>query len=358
MTAGLDQPHIIRATVEDIVHFWQRGFEAARATLVYAVETGMDATDAYQVLDAQTPLAHHIADEQKDLAAIVQELVQQDRNLLSLFRHEVLGVFGRSFISWKDLIDRYPNLKVDWFTASFKIYRLNPLFEDLIKGLVNERIFEMSKRGIGVAYSTKDAKQTLFTFASKDIFAMAIAVFNNLIDNAIKYANGRTVFEIYFDGARSLCITNYGIGMDPAFAERLGNEGPIREGRAEGVEGTGIGWTVIGENLRRLGWTKEIETAPGRGAAVTVFMNGKGLVPVTTPVRVAVDELRGGPPISAAEIAATSLGLFAGARPWIGQRPFIRGGEVYLDLSESPTFKAIERARVLMEDLTRRIERF
>lgn len=61
--------------------------------------------------------------------------------------------------------------------------------------------------------------------------------------------------------------------------KELGGE-PIREGRAEGVTGTGTGWTIISDNLRELGWNYKVETAQGVGLTIRIQIPEKDRVKI------------------------------------------------------------------------------
>lgn len=116
---------------------------------------------------------------------------------------------------------------------------------------------------------------------SEDKMELIEAVLANLVENGIKYADPdkryRQIGIFFHPETGILEYEDNGIGMAPEFAARLGDE-PMREGRAEGVKGTGTGWTIIAHNLRALGWSWEIETEPGAGTKVRIKIPEKDLV--------------------------------------------------------------------------------
>jgi PAS domain S-box-containing protein len=95
----------------------------------------------------------------------------------------------------------------------------------------------------------------------------------NLLTNAIKYNRhgGHVRLEALPDGERVLLrVSDTGIGMTPA-QQDLAFEPFNRAGaEREGVEGTGIGLTIVKALVERMGGTIEVRSTPGVGSVFEV----------------------------------------------------------------------------------------
>lgn len=348
MSFGLDQPAVIRTEVADIVQFWHRGVNAARRFITYSVETGMGAGDSLAVLDAQIPLLEHLTAEMSYVYEIEETLTESDQRALSTFRHDDLNRELQGLRSQSQTAARTGSAN-DWLSFASRTYSLNPHLKALFHGIFLGFLAQRNEMNMGLNFLI----QGMFVFSDPIVAGRARNIFNNLIENALKYGEVGGLIAVRFNGL-DITIQNPGIGMKPKFAASLGKGDAIREGRSEGVNGDGIGWRSIGENAALLGWTWDIKTAPGKGATVTIHTKPGDIVPYIPPTNLDLGASLLGGTSSPAEILAATEG-FKTAKPWDGYR--FKDGVNLVDVSETPTFKAIQQARMLMERIERKVER-
>jgi heavy metal sensor kinase len=98
----------------------------------------------------------------------------------------------------------------------------------------------------------------------------------NLLDNAIKFtpAGGRVLVRLRRDGTEArVAVQDTGIGMDPAVVphifERFFRADPAR---SSGVEGAGLGLSLVKWVVDRHHGRIEVESHPGQGSTFTVLL--------------------------------------------------------------------------------------
>jgi hypothetical protein len=351
MLYDLSHPGIMPATLPGFIGLWQAGVDAASVNMTYAtyaVDAGMPLDDFKKVGMAQRDFLDHVLMEHDAYKEGMTEKDAAYELYRKVFCHDVLLPSFLSLRSSIEQVDLYPERMESWFRRSRKGFRFSPLLRDFVWKLIYMRMASASKKNIRVLNGTQDLK-----FETQTVQKGAQAVFGNLIDNMFKYnrpGGGFWVDSLPHGKSSEIIFKDYGIGMSPEFAARLGHGESIREERAIGVEGSGIGWTSIGRTARELGWTWEIETAPGKGTEVTLHLKDGDLVPIdgskpNDDLRLASDNL-----ISASDLIQ-GAGILAGAKPFAGYK-FTSGpdGDV-VDVSQSPLYHAIVRARTVLAAL-------
>ena len=106
---------------------------------------------------------------------------------------------------------------------------------------------------------------------------MATQVFQNLIQNAVKYRSpgrkSRVSINISDRGQGRLVVAveDNGVGFEPEFATTIFE--PFKRLHARGVyEGTGIGLAIVAKAAASQGWLLKAESEPGKGACFLVDM--------------------------------------------------------------------------------------
>lgn len=109
-------------------------------------------------------------------------------------------------------------------------------------------------------------------------------VFWHLISNGLKFNEGEhPIVRVRTDGPRdgmaTFCVEDNGIGIDPAYHERVFDVFQ-RLQRREDYEGTGAGLAIVKRILDSYGGTIEVESQPGAGARFVFtlprWQNGEG----------------------------------------------------------------------------------
>jgi two-component system, chemotaxis family, sensor kinase Cph1 len=95
-------------------------------------------------------------------------------------------------------------------------------------------------------------------------------VFQNLLENAIKYRSAATP-EIHVSATQKLnewifCVTDNGIGLDMQFADRIFDIFQRLHSRSK-YEGTGIGLSICKRIIERHGGRVWIDSEPGKGSS-------------------------------------------------------------------------------------------
>jgi two-component system phosphate regulon sensor histidine kinase PhoR len=133
-------------------------------------------------------------------------------------------------------------------------------------------------RDRGVEISVKAPPDQLIVLGDRDEF---MRVFENLIENALKYAASGKKVDIALiiaeaaKGAREAMVEvrDYGPGIAPEHLPRLTERFyrvDVGESRAQG--GTGLGLALVKHILNRHGGRLTIESAAGKGAAFTAHL--------------------------------------------------------------------------------------
>ena len=97
-----------------------------------------------------------------------------------------------------------------------------------------------------------------------------VSIFQNLLSNSIKYRSParNPIVEMSserIDGAWRFSIKDNGIGIDPAFSDRIFTIFQRLHGRDE-YQGTGIGLAVVKKIIERTGGSIRVESEPGEGS--------------------------------------------------------------------------------------------
>jgi two-component system phosphate regulon sensor histidine kinase PhoR len=100
-------------------------------------------------------------------------------------------------------------------------------------------------------------------------------VLTNLVDNAIKFTEtGGVTFGIDREGGKTfLFVEDTGIGIPPKYLPRLGERFfRVDPARSRKMGGTGLGLAIVKHLVRAHGWEMRIESTPGKGTKVRIFL--------------------------------------------------------------------------------------
>ncbi|HXX58881.1 MAG TPA: ATP-binding protein [Thermodesulfovibrionales bacterium] len=102
-----------------------------------------------------------------------------------------------------------------------------------------------------------------------------IQILTNLLDNAIKFteSGGVTLGFDREDEKTFLFVEDTGIGVPPKYLSRLGERFyRVDPARSRKMGGTGLGLAIVKHLVRAHGWEMQIESTPGKGTRVKVFI--------------------------------------------------------------------------------------
>lgn len=341
----ISQQPIIPANATGLMHFWQNGVQATNVHMLYtahAMDAGMPPNEVVSCLRAQVKCLSFITAETKSVGSFLNT-DPSAQSSVSIFRHDALNGLMTVLNSWLDLFKEKERYLHEWKKHVKSAWGPRPNLRRFLENIVEAQLPERSLRDVK-CYA--DGQKSV-RFRSQNMVEGAKVILGNLIDNGIKYSSyGDKKIEISQEGAR-ITYSDNGIGMAQEFADRLGGEERLREGRAKGVEGSGIGWTSIGRTMRELGWTWKIESAWDKGTEIAIYLKAGDLVPVEDGATGPKYSLSPGQLIPTDEIVR-SAEEFVGAEPFSGYDRYLSELSPVFDVSRSPIWPVIERAALLM----------
>ena len=346
------QQPIIPANVTGLMGFWHSGVQATGAHMLYAahaLDVGMTEDAFVSCARSEVSCLDFIRGETKSVGNSFKNLDLSAESAVEIFRHDILLGHMTLVKSWLDLsspsksfihVPLSPSL---WKEKIKALWCPGPGIREFLTGMKELRLFERVTKDVQYLVRCDEAVR----FKSEEMIQSAKVIFENLVENGIKYSRGpRGYIQISQKGNR-ITYEDDGIGMDKDFAKRLGGEDRLREGRAEGVEGSGIGWMSIGRLMRALGWTWEIESEPGEGTKITINLKDGDLVPVEDgeigPRYCLLPEQ-----LVPAEELIRGAEVFLNAVPFSGHREFDGEQGRLLDVTNSPIWPVIKRGARLM----------
>jgi two-component system phosphate regulon sensor histidine kinase PhoR len=102
-----------------------------------------------------------------------------------------------------------------------------------------------------------------------------VQIFTNLVDNAIKFTErgGVKFGDAEENGTTYLFVEDTGIGIAQKHLPRLGERFyRVDPGRSRDMGGTGLGLAIVKHLVKAHGWDMQIESTPGKGTRVRIFI--------------------------------------------------------------------------------------
>ena len=131
-----------------------------------------------------------------------------------------------------------------------------------------------------------EQRQHSFHFDAENIFAESLygdalrlrQIYVNIINNAVKYTpeRGEIILSVREEEVDGRCVLVFlcrdnGIGMSEDFLQRIFDPFErVSSSTLSGVEGTGLGMSIVKKLIDAMAGTIAIESAPGRGTTVTI----------------------------------------------------------------------------------------
>jgi signal transduction histidine kinase len=98
----------------------------------------------------------------------------------------------------------------------------------------------------------------------------------NLLDNAVKYSNGRKEIEVQVTagcGGLRITVRDHGIGIPPSEQKKIFEKFyRVSSGLVHDVKGSGLGLAIVSHVMKAHGGRVEVESKPGEGSAFTIVM--------------------------------------------------------------------------------------
>jgi len=189
---------------------------------------------------------------------------------------------------------RYDNDNAEKFLNTIKSNseRLNRLVEDLLMlSRIELGVIKMDKTEGSIAdiignvagtFLVQAAEKNLTIKKSLESDDMVISadrdmleqIFNNLVDNAIKFT-GSGEIEIGAareDGGRYIFVKDTGVGIPEKYIQRLGERFfRVDPARSRELGGTGLGLAIVKHLVKSHGWEMKIVSEAGKGTIVKIY---------------------------------------------------------------------------------------
>jgi two-component system, sensor histidine kinase and response regulator len=135
-----------------------------------------------------------------------------------------------------------------------------------IESALSEFSADIQAKGAEVSVRMEDMQIT----TSRILLAQ---ILSNLIGNALKFVQPGKKPRVEIEATRSgdhvaICVRDQGIGIDPAYVEKIFNV--FEKLHTEPFPGTGIGLAIVRKAVERLGGKIAVESQPGQGARFIV----------------------------------------------------------------------------------------
>lgn len=230
-------------------------------------------------------LEQRLRERALELEAANRELDAFTRSASHDLRSPLGGIIGLCSLLQARFGSQMPVLAVDWLhKMEGEAHRLVQLLDDLMR-LSRMGRQALDLRPVDVAWLVRDVLQELrprepertldvlvgvLPAASADL-SLLRQVFVNLISNAFKFTRGAeralvTIEAQDGDGQVVYCIRDNGAGFDMAEADQL-FEAFRRLPRHRGIEGSGVGLSIVQRIVERHGGRIWFDSAPGSGTS-------------------------------------------------------------------------------------------
>ena len=134
--------------------------------------------------------------------------------------------------------------------------------------------FEMPLResGVAIAFRADGAPPPLLQL-DKDAIAQGIV---NLLDNAVKYSNGRKEIEVIVTSSAKevrIAVRDHGIGIPAAERKKIFEKFyRVGSGLVHDVKGSGLGLSIVAHVAQAHGGRVEVESTVGEGSTFTIVL--------------------------------------------------------------------------------------
>ncbi|HEY0156812.1 MAG TPA: HAMP domain-containing sensor histidine kinase [Thermoanaerobaculia bacterium] len=153
---------------------------------------------------------------------------------------------------------------------------------ELVEQTVDAFEVPLRDKGVSISFTAEAAPRLLL---DKDAIAQVLM---NLLDNAVKYSDGRKEVEVRVTAPRGevrIAVEDHGIGI-PAAEQKKIYEKFYRVGSTlvHDVKGSGLGLSIVQHVVQAHGGRVELVSVPGQGSTFTIVL------PVAQPDEVRVTE--------------------------------------------------------------------
>lgn len=171
-------------------------------------------------------------------------------------------------------LTRTVNLIITISKLQSKLVKLNLVeinFEEILNELVNKAAHSIKKKNVAIHYVNYSSITTI-----KSDNSCFTQIFENLLDNAVKYTQEGTVAVLCTttqEGDLSIQIRDTGIGMTKEYMSNLFRPFMQEEMTfSRNYEGAGLGLSVVKHFIDLIGYTIDVQSKKGEGSCFTVII--------------------------------------------------------------------------------------
>jgi signal transduction histidine kinase len=158
----------------------------------------------------------------------------------------------------------------------------------LVEQTVSAFVVPLRDQGVTVAFSVAGAPPPPL-LVDKDAIAQALM---NLLDNAVKYSNGRKEIEVHLAagaGEVRISVRDHGIGIPDGEKKKIFEKFyRVGSGLVHDVKGSGLGLSIVQHVVKAHGGRVEVTSEPGEGSTFTIVL--PGVVQASRPASAAASE--------------------------------------------------------------------
>lgn len=205
-------------------------------------------------------------DLRNPIAAFVSISALLEESSVKLTESDRKDLIKQMNVSSQNLIALLEDL-LTWARLSSDKIEIKPepvVLKDIITFCVNT--YEQSAKNKNIKINVNFTSDLVI---DTDKFA-AQTIFNNLINNAIKFSHNKNVIEINGNKESefvTLSVKDYGIGMEPEVIKDIFNLKTNKGSRGTADEaGTGLGLVIVKELIDRLNWSIKVKSRINEGS--------------------------------------------------------------------------------------------
>jgi signal transduction histidine kinase len=143
---------------------------------------------------------------------------------------------------------------------------------DLIGQTVAAFEVPLREQGVSIVLNTP-AQRPAAVLVDKDAFAQVLV---NLLDNAVKFSNGRKEIEVTVStsaDAMRIAVRDHGIGIHASEQKKIFEKFyRVGSGLVHDVKGSGLGLSIVQHVVKAHGGTVEVSSTPGAGTTFTIVL--------------------------------------------------------------------------------------
>ncbi len=142
----------------------------------------------------------------------------------------------------------------------------------LVENTVSAFEVPLRDQGLAIALDVVSAPQHSLQL-DKDAIAQVLM---NLLDNALKYSNGRKQIDVRIASTREdvrISVHDHGIGIPKSEQKKIFEKFyRVGSGLVHDVKGSGLGLSIVQHVVRAHGGSVEVESTPGEGSTFTIVL--------------------------------------------------------------------------------------